>query len=124
MFQSLILATLLVAPQRTTLDILPWTGNDLPTAVASASAKSRLEVHGTPGKYLKLTTSGVSDGWLAAFCTATVCSPVNVNVKIPESGELVVQFELIREIDNAPASSAASIHSSDGASVRVPAVTR
>ena len=67
------------------LAIAPWSGTDLPTAT-QAAAKYRLTVTGTPGSSIRLTTSNVAKGWIAAFCDMRVCSPFQVTEKIPASG--------------------------------------
>lgn len=109
---------------KTTLIVSPWTGKSLPTAVATAAAKSRLSVTGTPGATLTLSTKNVADGWLPAFCTPTVCAPVRVTVVLPASGTAIYQFELIRETQDARKRSGATIVTSDGASAVVPSVSR
>jgi hypothetical protein len=117
---SLVLA--LAAPS-THLEIQPWTGKDLLTTTTSA-AKFRLIVSGRPGARVRLRATGVADGWLGAFCTPTVCSPETVEADVPSSGTAVLQFELIREGDNAAGRSGARITCDDGAYVDVPAVSR
>ena len=105
------------------LAISPWSGHDLPTAT-QAAAKYRLQVSGAPGTTVELQATGVADGWIAAFCNDRVCSPTHVSETIPVSGRAVVQFELIRETDDAPHQSGATIRSSDGGRVTVPRATR
>ncbi len=105
------------------LAISPWNGKNLPTAT-QAAAKYRLSIAGKPGSTVRVTASGIADGWIAAFCNEHVCSPMQVSEKIPASGTVVLQFELIRETDNAPHASGAVIRTSDGRTVRVPNATR
>lgn len=107
----------------THLSIQPWTGTDLQTTTASA-AKYRLDVTGRPNTSIRLQASNVAEGWLAAFCTPKLCSPERIDAELPRSGEVVLQFELIRESDSAPKQSGATITGGDGASVTVPAVYR
>jgi hypothetical protein len=107
----------------THLSIQPWTGNELQTT-NPAAAKYRLKVTGTPESVVHLQASGVANGWLGAFCTPKFCSPQRVDVAIPSSGEAVLQFELIRESETAPARSGATISENGGASVSVPAAYR
>lgn len=114
---ALILAAL-VAQAPTRLAVTPWTGANLATAT-SVAAKYRLRVTGAPNASLVLRAGELAKGWLAAFCTPKVCSPMQVGVTLPASGEAVYQFELIREEPGAPAHSGARIASSDGASVVV-----
>jgi hypothetical protein len=105
------------------LTLTPWRGSDLPTAT-QAAAKYRLTLTGTPGKTVHLSVTGVADGWIAAFCDNRVCSPTRVTETIPKSGQVVVQFELIRETDDAPHASGAVIRSDDGHAVTVPSASR
>lgn len=116
---SLLLA---VATPATSLTIQPWTGKDL-TTTTNAAAKYRLIVSGKPNATLQLETSNVATGWLAAFCTPTVCAPQRVRVTLPPSGQATYQFELIREAGDASASSGALITAGD-ASVKVPPAHR
>ena len=105
------------------LTLAPWSGSDLPTAT-QAAAKYRLTIAGSPGKNVHLHATGVAKGWIAAFCDRRVCSPTQVNERIPKSGRVVVQFELIRETQDAPHSSGAVIHSDDGRALVVPRASR
>ena len=114
---------LALAQPSTRLSIQPWTGADLQTTSADA-AKYRLEVTGLPNSTIKLQASNVAPGWLAAFCTPKICSPQRYDALLPRSGQVVVQFELIRESDTAPKQSGATITGGDGASVAVPPVSR
>ncbi len=106
-----------------TMGLTPWTGIDLPTAT-QAAAKYRLTISGKPGSTVHLNTSGVATGWIAAFCDNKVCSPTQLTEIMPKSGSVVVQFELIRETDDAPHKSGAIISSSDGSRVVVPQASR
>lgn len=112
----------LVAPA-THLSIEPWTGSDF-QVTTGAAAKYRLKVAGKPNASVHLRALGVAHGWLAAFCTPRLCSPQRIDVELPRSGETVVQFELIRESDNAPRQSGAIVADNTGASVTVPAAYR
>lgn len=112
-----------LAQPATHLSILPWTGNDLQTTSADA-VKYRLEVTGPPNAAIHLHTSGVADGWLAAFCTPKICSPQRVDFDLPRSGQATFQFELIRESNSAPHNSAATITGADGSSITVPTAYR
>jgi len=113
---------LAVAPPATHLTIQPWTGKDL-TTTTSAAAKYRLTVTGKPNSTLELEATNVASGWIAAFCTQTVCAPQRVNVTIPASGQAMYQFELIRESDDAAKSSGATITGGD-ATLMVPPAHR
>ena len=105
------------------LTIHPWTGSDLQTA-SSDAVKYRLEVAGKPGAAVRLTAHKVATGWIAAFCTPKVCSPGQVALDLPDSGGIVLQFELIREAADAPHHTGATITETGGASVIVPAAAR
>lgn len=119
-----LLAILLALGQPSTrLSIQPWTGSDF-QVTTGAAAKYRLEVSGKPNASVRLRALGVASGWIAAFCTPRLCSPQRIDVGLPRSGQAVVQFELIRESDNAPKQSGATITDNDGASVAVPAAYR
>lgn len=119
-----LLALLIALAQPAThLSVQPWTGSDFQVTSGSA-AKYRLEVAGKPNASIGLRALGVARGWLAAFCTPRLCSPQRIDVQLPRSGDAVVQFELIRETDDAPKRSGATIAGSDGASVSVPAAYR
>jgi hypothetical protein len=115
--------TLALAQPATHLAVQPWTGADLQTTSAAA-AKYRLEVSGRPNATIRLKASGVAPGWLAAFCTPRLCSPQHIDAALPRSGQVVLQFELIRESTAAPNQSGATISGGDGASVAVPSAYR
>lgn len=112
MFGSFVLA----AAAATTLTLVPWTGKDLPTAT-QAAAKYRLTISGQPGTTLHLKAKNIAGGWLAAFCTGKICSPMRTSVEVPKGGVVSLQFELIRQGDDAPKKSGATIVSDDGATV-------
>jgi hypothetical protein len=114
---------LALAQAPTHLTVEPWTGTDFQVTSAGA-AKYRLKVNGKPNATVSLRALGVARGWLAAFCTPKLCSPERVNVALPRSGEAVFQFELIREAENAPKESGATIADNNGVSVKVPAAYR
>lgn len=120
MFVALMLAAVTSSPTR--LEIGAWTGANLPTATRSAMPY-RLTVFGRPNATIRLTASGLAQGWLAAFCTPNVCAPTHVDVTLPRSGRAVYQFELIREETNAPKRSGARIASDDGALLEVSPAT-
>ena len=115
MLHALILAAV---TGQTHLSLEPWHGKDL-QVTTSAAVKYRLLVTGTPNATVRLTTSGVANGWIAAFCTPKVCAPSEVDVTLPASGQAEYQFELIKEDDHAAKSSGARIVTSDGVSIDV-----
>ncbi|HVA28481.1 MAG TPA: hypothetical protein VNF68_09895 [Candidatus Baltobacteraceae bacterium] len=115
--------TLALSQPQTHLVVGPWTGKDL-AATATSAARYRLMVTGKPNAVLHLRASQVAQGWLAAFCTPNVCSPTQVVVNLSPSGRAVIQFELIREGQDAAGRSGARITGSDGSFVDVPVATR
>ncbi len=119
----LLVSLLALAQSATRLTIQPWTGSDYQVTTAAA-AKYRLEVSGRPNASVHLRALRVASGWLAAFCTTRLCSPQRIDVDLPRSGQTVVQFELIRESDDAPKQSGATIADDDGTTVMVPAAYR
>jgi hypothetical protein len=119
-----LLAILLALAQTPTyLTVKPWTGSDFQVTSTNA-AKYRLEVSGKPNATVALRALGVAQGWLAAFCTPKLCSPQRIAVALPHSGQAVVQFELIREAENAPKESDATIADDNGGFVKVPTAYR
>jgi hypothetical protein len=114
---------LALAPAPTHLTIEPWTGSDF-QVTSSGAAKYRLKVSGKPNATVNLRALHVAQGWLAAFCTPKLCSPQRVDVQLPRSGEAIFQFELIREAENAPKESGATIADNSGAFVKVPPAYR
>jgi len=117
------LLSALVAAAPAHLQIQPWNGKDLPTASRSA-VKYRLVVSGKPNAHVRLEATAVAKGWIAAFCTSEVCAPGHVAIDLPQSGQAVYQFELIREDDAAPRKSGARIVGDDGSSIDVPIAKR
>lgn len=121
MLESVLVIALALAQSH--LHISPWNGQDLPTTTSTA-AKYRLTIDGKPGATVALEATGVARGWIAAFCDNRVCSPTRAHEKLPKSGEVIVQFELIREVDDAPRKSGATIRTDDGAWTSVPSASR
>jgi hypothetical protein len=115
--------TIALAQATIHLSIQPWTGSDFQTT-SSGAAKYRLEINGKANASIQLHAVGVAHGWLAAFCTTKLCSPQRIEMQLPKSGSAVIQFELIREADDAPKQSGATITDHDGASISVPAAYR
>jgi hypothetical protein len=114
---------LALAQAPTHLMVEPWTGSDF-QVTSSHAAKYRLKVSGKPNATVSLRAVGVAQGWLAAFCTPKLCSPQRIDVELPHSGQAIFQFELIREAENAPKESGATIAANNGVSVKVPAAYR
>ncbi len=122
MLMPTLALALAVSQPATHLAIAPWTGAAPRTATATA-AKYRLTVTGAPHAALTLKATHLARGWLGAFCTPLVCAPASVDVTLPASGKALYTFELIREEDSAPRTSAAQVVSSDGAVLSIPAAT-
>jgi hypothetical protein len=101
-----------------TLALAPWTGPD-PAAASQAQAKYKLSISAPANSTVHLRTDKVASGWIAAFCNNKVCSPNQVTQVMPASGKAELQFELIREDDNAVKKTGATIISDDGATVTV-----
>lgn len=118
MMLAALAVILAVSQPASHLSLSPWTGKNLPT-VTSSAVKYRLDVTGKPNASLHISTSQVATGWIAAFCTPTVCAPGSVDVTLPASGKAMYSFELIRNDDSAPKKSGALITTDDGASLRV-----
>ena len=74
---------------------------------------------GRPNASVRLQASGVANGWLAAFCTPSFCSPKRVDVRAARvgPGRLSVRADS-RSGRMRPSASAATITESAGASVR------
>ncbi len=85
-----------------TLLLAPWHGPSLPTAGANA-VKYRLTVRGPAERDVQLRADGVPKGWIASFCTKTLCSPFRYTLELDERGSGTVEFQAIRTDDSAPA---------------------
>jgi hypothetical protein len=103
------------------LTVAPWKGQDPPTAT-EAQGKYRVTVSGTPGTVVRITTTGVAKGWIAAFCDRHICSPNRTRETIPAGGHVDVQLELIRDDVDAAKRSGVTLHGSDGSVVTIPPV--
>jgi len=121
MVAAALLLALAQAP--THLTVQPWTGSDFQVTPAGA-ARYRLKVSGKPNASVSLRALHVSPGWLAAFCTPKLCSPERIDLHLPQSGEAIFQFELIREAETAPKESGATIADNNGVTVKVPPAYR
>ena len=84
-----------------TLALAPWTGPSLPTA-SPAAAKYKLTVHGRPAARVALHADGLPAGWVASFCTKTLCSPFDYTMQLDARGTGIVEFQAIRTYDSAP----------------------
>lgn len=84
-----------------TLVLAPWHGPSLPTASADA-VKYKLTVHGAAAQHVELRADGVPKGWVASFCTKTLCSPMRYGMDLNSRGIGVVEFAAIRTGESAP----------------------
>lgn len=84
-----------------TLALSPWRGPSLPTATPDA-AKYRLAVHGRAAQRIDLRADGLPAGWVASFCTQTLCSPFRYSMQLDARGAGVIEFQAIRTDDSAP----------------------
>lgn len=91
----------MIALALVTLLLSPWHGPSLPTASAAA-AKYRLAVHGAPRSSVDLRATGLPAGWVASFCTPTLCSPFRYTMHLDARGEGTIEFQAIRTDDAAP----------------------
>lgn len=83
-----------------TLVLAPWHGPSLPTA-SPAAAKYKLTVHGPAEQHVDLRADGLPRGWVASFCTKTLCSPFRYTIDLDDRGTAVIEFQAIRTDDAA-----------------------
>lgn len=79
----------------------PWRGPSLPTASPDA-VKYKLTVRGPADARVQLRADGLPAGWVASFCTETLCSPFRYSMELNDRGTGVVEFQAIRTGDAAP----------------------
>lgn len=96
-----------------TLMLAPWRGPSLPTASPDA-VKYRLTIHGPAEHQVQLRAEGLPKGWVASFCTKTLCSPFRYRMELNDRGIGVIEFQAIRTGDTAPQHAQVTI-TSDGA---------
>lgn len=84
-----------------TLALAPWSGPPLPAANPNA-VKYRLTVRGVAGQHVDLRADGLPNGWVASFCTGTVCAPFRYSMDLNDRGTGVIEFQAIRTDDAAP----------------------
>ena len=68
---------------------------------APAERDYRLAIHSAPRAHVTLR-AGVPKGWIAAFCTPSVCAPGHVVVRVPANGEATIALHVYRVADAAP----------------------
>jgi hypothetical protein len=84
-----------------TLALTPWHGPSLATAAPNA-AKYKLTVHGAANQPVQLRADGLPQGWVASFCTQTLCSPFRYTMTLNADGSGWIEFQAIRTGDSAP----------------------
>jgi hypothetical protein len=84
-----------------TLVLAPWRGPSLPAASPNA-VKYKLTVHGPAEEQVQLRADGLPSGWVASFCTQTLCSPFQYRMQLNDRGIGVIEFQAIRTDDSAP----------------------
>jgi hypothetical protein len=83
------------------LVLAPWRGPSLPTSSPDA-VKFKLTVHGQALQHVELRADGVPKGWVASFCTKSLCSPFRYTMDLNGRGIGVVEFAAIRTDESAP----------------------
>lgn len=106
----------MIAAAFITLLLAPWKGPSLPTA-GDAAAKYKLGVRGPAESKVRLHAEGLPKGWVASFCTQTLCSPFSYTLELNDRGQGEVEFAAIRTDDAAPAHARITI-TADGAAPR------
>lgn len=96
------------------LTLSAWQGTNLPT-VTGETYRYALDVVGHPEQHVRLSAQGVPPGWIAAFCTPTMCAPMQVRFTLSADGRRRFEFGLIRESGSVPPTMRITIRSSDGA---------
>ena len=77
--------------------LAPWKGPTLPTTPSGEYVSSyALTVRGAPHQRVDLRAAGVAKGWIAAFCTQTLCAPFRKTVTLGTSGTMKLEYELVR----------------------------
>ncbi|MDP9018638.1 MAG: hypothetical protein M3N19_09995 [Candidatus Eremiobacteraeota bacterium] len=66
----------------------------LPGSVPYAR-KYAIAISGTPGSVVRLRALNIPPNWVASFCTARVCAPFAVTIRIPVGGHDLTEFQLI-----------------------------
>ena len=97
------------------ITLSPWNGPSLPTVTGEAF-RYALVVTGRPAQRVRLNALGIPPGWIGAFCTATLCAPMQVRFTLPADGRQTFEFGLIRENGSLPPTMRITIRSNDGTS--------
>lgn len=70
--------------------------------VAPSGKEYAVKAHGAPRATVQLRAENVPQGWVAAFCTPTLCSPFAYALPLDAKGDGQIHLRLIRTGDNAP----------------------
>ncbi|HET7815844.1 MAG TPA: hypothetical protein VFL13_15890 [Candidatus Baltobacteraceae bacterium] len=70
--------------------------------ISPAGTEYAVKAHGAPRATVQLKAENVPHGWVAAFCTATLCSPFAYALPLDEKGDGQIHMRLIRTDDAAP----------------------
>jgi len=68
---------------------------------ASAERDYRVAIHNARRTHVTLRAN-VPQGWIAAFCTSSVCAPGHVVVRVPANGEAIIALHIYRVANAAP----------------------
>jgi len=80
-----------------TVLLTPWHGPSLPSApTGEYSTKYSLSVRGAAHERVDLQAAGVAKGWIAAFCTPTLCAVFHKSLILDNHGTGRLEFELVR----------------------------
>ncbi|HVA37155.1 MAG TPA: TlpA disulfide reductase family protein [Candidatus Dormibacteraeota bacterium] len=96
------------------ITLAPWTGPELPGSVPG-SVKYRLLMTGRPNSTMALAVGPLPGGWIASFCTGTLCSPFRAQVAIPPSGVASIEFQVLRADAPRPGRATVRLDARDGA---------
>jgi hypothetical protein len=101
-----------------TLALTPWHGPSLPTATPNA-AQYKLTARGAANQPVQLHADGLPQGWVASFCTQTLCSPFRYTLTLDSRGTGWIEFQAIRTGDSAPKHVSITITAGSAAPVRI-----
>ena len=95
------------------LTLAPWKGA-LPAAASVDARAYKLTVRGQANQDVRLAAAGLPRGWIASFCTGTICSPMRYTMHLDSAGNGEVEFEAIRIDDSAPKRAHVTVSAGDG----------
>jgi hypothetical protein len=70
--------------------------------VSPSGKEYAVKAHGAPRAAVQLRAQNVPQGWVAAFCTPTLCSPFAYDLPLDDKGNGRIHLRLIRTGDAAP----------------------